>query len=1140
MRGAVGSDSGGLVRPLLPLLFLAGCLHEVGPGPDVGPCAAPPDGVYTFGQIGIGTCLAGPSGLSFFEGDDDRTWLAVSNANPALTFETGSVLLIDWDSIDLDRRVNRLHEVDAHALPLENFLGGVAHHRDPFKDVLLVTGRLSEGALTTSPDDRLFVVDVEDPTSPAPWALGDELELGADPGPVVVHDDADRAYVLNVTDRTVSVLDVSAAPIEAIDVAPRARVGPVRFFDVDASGSRADLAVQITEPRRVPNEQWDLTWVDGLWRLWAPSQGGLERWTHGGTTYHDPAWSLELDPEDYAILTEVTNPAHVRTPAPTLYFGDDGDILQAIQVTAGTWGFDTPGRVPWVAGGDPGAWDAWLDAPSVVPRPEEQLVYYDARPAPGEPAAIGLTVADGLDRLRSADPLLEPSGPWTSLEQPFVRLDELARRYRMWLSLWDGDQWRVGHAESEDGTTWSEPTVALDLGDLDVAAPVVTWSGGRYRMWVTVGDGSEWWVAESWSHDGLAWSEPTEAFPLDGPFDLTAPPRVAVDVATTGAFSIEGSHTPTDVLAAPGGWQSLGDYGLLLRPATGFHLTGDDLGPTAVNGLLPISTAEVDGEERLYVTAVDDANRRSIGVFRRTSTGWQALAQDLVPPGTGGNAAGVEAAVVVPTAEGAEMYYGARTEAGVTEIRRAVSDDGLSWAAADLDLPPAEPWEAIARLPHHVEPLDDGGVRLWYSGNDGGRFRIGALRSADGVTFEAEPLDLNPWQLGPGPSGTFDDEGVRDPVVHEIDGVLHLWYSAFDGERWSIAHATRAPDDPRWERTLSPLTDQAAPLLFGVPRSFSESGVRSPVLRQVGDDVELLYAGFDGSVHRVGEAIGGLDRLFPAQRFPTPFDRLSFSTRRGVPGTGAISLQQQIAGQGFSGIGASGIRLDEERGLLYAVSGVSAAPANYIYVIDVDDSADEPGRGSTFLDVRAILEVGQTIYSSGFRDVLPIPGTDLLYASGQDPDSVVVFDLSRLEGHRGKTVIRDAAVAALPLLRIPSDGPERPLQEEDAGAPTREPISGAGMAVSPDGRTLLVAQFRENAVLAFDLSLGAYGEEVRRIADVGENPHRIELSPDGRYAVVANYLGDVRDNVPSSTLAVIDLDRDSPTFLEVVTWLRNR
>ena len=101
-------------------------------------------------------------------------------------------------------------------------------------------------------------------------------------------------------------------------------------------------------------------------------------------------------------------------------------------------------------------------------------------------------------------------------------------------------------------------------------------------------------------------------------------------------------------------------------------------------------------------------------------------------------------------------------------------------------------------------------------------------------------------------------------------------------------------------------------------------------------------------------------------------------------------------------------------------------------------------------------------------------------------------------------------------------------------------IGANGMALAQGEDLLLVTEFRNNLVDVYDLSMGAFGTLVAQVPYLGENPHVVRVSPDGRYAVVANYTGEVTENSTSGTIAVIDLDPDSPTYLEAVTWLVNR
>ena len=95
------------------------------------------------------------------------------------------------------------------------------------------------------------------------------------------------------------------------------------------------------------------------------------------------------------------------------------------------------------------------------------------------------------------------------------------------------------------------------------------------------------------------------------------------------------------------------------------------------------------------------------------------------------------------------------------------------------------------------------------------------------------------------------------------------------------------------------------------------------------------------------------------------------------------------------------------------------------------------------------------------------------------------------------------------------------------------------MALLDDRDLLLVSHFRDNSLSVFDLSIGDWGTEVRYLPDLGENPWTVRVSPDGTRGVVANYVGTIQDNRVSSTMVVIDLDEDSETYLEPLTWIGN-
>ena len=1105
------------LRFVLPLLALASCTREIGLA-DLGACADSSQG-GTYGEIGIGTCLAGPVDVHAFEQGGD-TWLAVVNADPFRNFASGSLLLIDWSSVDLDARVNYLHELDATALPMDPYVGGAGVLVD--RDLVLVSGRLSEGAPERSHPDALHVVDISDPTAPTLWAEGDELTLEDDPQPIAVDPDADRAYVLNITDHSVSVIDTSTTPISEVQVGIFAQVGDAAFNDADGSGSSASVhGAYVDDETKVITDTWTLSWVEGTQRLWVPTDGGLARWSWGGIDAVPSGMGVELDPDDSAAITEIRDPFLGEIDdVPVLYFADD-DAIRLVtpdNATIAEWDLADADH-PVLLGGDD--WDVRLGSPVVVDLTEALAIYYDGRTEPGAPASIGMALSDDGLTWRRGDPVVTAPSWATSVEQPFVRYDEQTLTWRMWMSVYDGAQWSVGYAESEDGEAWSEVTEVLQVPGAHVAAPVVTWAHGRYQAWVATGNGATWSISTTWSVDGLDWSTPEPVLDTDAAAD--SPPRVALQHDPAGVWRVEGLDSGLQSAQASAGTStSVTDYGFTFRVSSGCEI--DLLGE--MEDLIPGSLAG----DTLYATAVDPDGRPRLVALRQAGDSWALAGDDLVPEGTGGNVGGATDPVVVADGAGWSMYYGAQGEDGLTRVYRATSSDGLAWtASADPVIPTDGVWDAQEQRPSAAEALDGGGLRLWYSGWDGSRWRVGAAESADGVTFNASPGASEAWVLGPGQPGTFDDTGVRDAVVYEEDGARVMLYAGTpDGLTWELGSAVEL-EDGTWERRTDPATGAVVALHGGVAGTCSDQGVRAPVLTENG----VLMAAYDGVNTRVSRAVGGASALFPDYRLPTPGDTLEFTTTRGEDDLEVISLDTVVEGHNVWGIGASALRLDPERGFLYVVSKRS----NLVFVLDVRDDSGPGFDDRNYLDVEAVLAVAHTSDYFGFRDVLPRPGTDLLYATARYPDTVEVIDLSNVVDDDQAQYLRSQTLGDLPLPTLTDGGG---YQTGDAGVESVARIAGAGMALTPDERTLLVTHFRGNGLAAFDLELGAWGEEVAWIPDLGENPHDVTLTPDGRYAIVANYLGQVEDDLVSSTLAVVDIDPDSPTYLEVVTWLVNR
>ena len=255
---------------------------------------------------------------------------------------------------------------------------------------------------------------------------------------------------------------------------------------------------------------------------------------------------------------------------------------------------------------------------------------------------------------------------------------------------------------------------------------------------------------------------------------------------------------------------------------------------------------------------------------------------------------------------------------------------------------------------------------------------------------------------------------------------------------------------------------------------------------------------------------------------------MSFTTEQGRTGTSVIELAQANQFFSTSGTGMSAMTHDPARGFLYVVSKLDA----FVYVVDVRDDSGGTLDDSNYLDLET-LAVTPSSGTTGYRGALLDPARDRLYLTSRSPEGVVILDLTQLVDNDAKEV---SWYTAMGVLAMQSE------ITNDRGVDSTSRIGGAGMTLSADGRYLLATHHRSNAVAAFDLEQGAWGEEIAWLAHIGENPHVVRLTPDGRHAVVANYVGDVDPDgrATSATLAVIDMDPESETFLEVVTWLVNR
>ncbi|HCH63912.1 MAG TPA: hypothetical protein DFR83_13990, partial [Deltaproteobacteria bacterium] len=493
-------------------LGVLGCKQDM-PLPYVGPCADYPNGVYDFGQIGIGTCLSGSTEVKFTDDEDGNPVLVVTNANTYQNFTGGSLVTVPWNQIDLNTPRNRVSDIGAAAVDLPDFAGGLAITGD----LAMVTVRLSEGARIRQHWDDVWLVDLSDPYNPVLSERGTDstatIQVQSDPNDVEIDPISGYAFVSNRTTHSISVLDTDQDEVALIRPWPEAVLSSARWFDTDGSGSRGALdELEILDPSFIVDDNWSMDWIAGTWRVWVEAEGGVRRYNnYGGEEWRTSDVGIEMEfNEILGPDGRVTDPTF--TALGNMYYASDDTIRTARSLgdTAGLWQYS-----PIVTlGPRDGFWDDFrVGGPGALLEDAGLNMFYDGLGSDlTSVSAIGYAWSpDGLAFERDDDPVLEASEDWESggLFDPAPILDPETGQLTVYYSAFDGAQWRIGRATTWDRFNWNkelEPIFEVD--GVDVAAPDISPSVGQWRMtYARRVDGAPWELWEAESPDGRLWNE---------------------------------------------------------------------------------------------------------------------------------------------------------------------------------------------------------------------------------------------------------------------------------------------------------------------------------------------------------------------------------------------------------------------------------------------------------------------------------------------------------------------------------------------------------------------------------------------------------------------------------------------------------
>lgn len=1131
-RPTIGSSSLRLWRTCGVLLALQACVSEVGAGPSLGECADPPAGVHTFGQVGIGTCLAGPTDLKTFM-RDGRAWLAISNSDLYRSFESGALTLVPLDGLDFSTTRNAMHEVDAVAVELDHFTGHIGLTSG--ETLALVPTRESEDITTQAANDPVWLVDLSTPEAPELSSPRRYIAARQDPWTLAVADG--RAFVVNGSVHSISVFDTD--PVRELDLAQTSAVVPIAVDDADASGSTLSLTGDVLTDLEVPrSDAWTLDYVEGTWRVWLPDAQGMTRWTTTGATWTSGDLGRDLTDEILG-LDAVPGDAWFGLYDGLLiaYVADAGDIEWV--TVDGTGRFAGPSSIALARGA---TWAETLAGPSIASLEGRSIMAFDGV-VEGR-TTIGLaTTSDGLSYTAADEPVW-PVSATQDLSQPSLIEDPFSGRPRLFMTAASEGATRIvtSHrtAPWTASGTWPEPVdVVLNLppGTLS-AAPQVAWGNGQFHMVASTSeDGGETWTLTRFtSPDGTVWRT------RDMPFDLasagTRPPRAGLQFDPVGAWRVTGrDEGPLETLAVAGATFRYTSQAWEITLAHG-QAVDDAVLPNSEGGIVPGDALRRDsGTDLLALTATDADGRPRISLATMNDTSVETTLDDVIPEGTGGNARGASSPVLFEDESGIlHLLYAAHDTEGLTTIRHATESSDGSFTADDaFTISPDDvgSWGEAGLEPGSVRVTEDG-VELWFSAFDGSVWRIG--RALGPSITELAPTDAatESWWLNVGEPGWFDDGGVRDPEWVDTDDGPVMLYSGFDGADWTLGAATLAGSSGL-NRLLDRDGELPLAIFAGLRQTFAAAGVYAPTATTGSDGrARLWVAGTDGTRPRLGAAIRDNLDVYPDMRAPTPGDQLRFDTVRGDPGRSEIDLSQTI--EGFTTAGNGGILdrtddaptdviHDDAGGMLY----VASRNLPYLIVVDIRDDSTADYTDANYLDIEAVLRLDTSEDITGIRSLALTP-QGLLYAATAEPDGLLVIDTSVVVDDDAKTLIDGSAIASLPVRD----------RLDDAGNGTFAAISGSDLHYIEDSGLLLMTHFRDNAVSIFDLNLGAFGQEVAYLAEVDENPVAVTSSPDGTLAFVANLTGRVVDGAAESSIAVIDLDPTSTDYLTVLTWMRNR
>jgi predicted GH43/DUF377 family glycosyl hydrolase len=499
--------------------------------------------------------------------------------------------------------------------------------------------------------------------------------------------------------------------------------------------------------------------------------------------------------------------------------------------------------------GTPGAFDAdGVSGADVVYDPTDLVAPYKMWYA-GQSGVFGdigyATSTDGITWTKYTDggllpvPVLDHGAPGSadsfSAADPSVLKD--GSTWKMWYTGDDSNKKRIAYATSPDGVSWTKGGKVLSPEDPGASAniafgafaPTVWKTAGGFSMLLVgrkiVGGGVfATKILQSTSTDGITWTSPSPALNPSGTstnFDFSNlnAPDVLYDPVAAKPYMAYYSGNTID---------NNGNFHTRIGLATSsdgnsFSKVG---GAQTGNSVLDVGTAGTafDARQASGVSATEpggtDPNAKFVGFD------WGTRGSDFMPrlgeatspdgsawtkvagAGTGGailslpggskfNSGGERDPGVLFDSSTYDLYFTALSASGTESIgfthtaalAGTNEPDNANWTTATQALAPGSGFDSSGVS--HPSVINDGGTYVMYfTGDSSGTLSIGRATSATaGGSFTGDAQ-----VLAAGTAGTFDSNGVKDPVVVKVAaGDYRMLYTGVDNDGIErVGYATSA------------------------------------------------------------------------------------------------------------------------------------------------------------------------------------------------------------------------------------------------------------------------------------------------------------------------------------------------------------